>query len=177
MIVLSIDPGKVNMGYAVIRRSKTGYKILRLGMFKNTIQDLKPKNLKPAILQFQDELNQIIDKFSVSAVAIERFVSRGLLGSLSEYICIMQGMIAVHPKIKYYNLIIPSTWKNCFNKSYQLKLYYKEASRLKIQPHELDAALIGIYYLNKEVYKSFRRPKFRTKFLSKLSMNTNGSLF
>jgi hypothetical protein len=135
--ILSIDPGKVNMGYGIIQQKAGKYRIIKRGMIKNTIQDLKAYNLKDTVLRFHKEIEDMIDKYAITEVSMERFVSRGLLGSLAEYICIMQGILSINPKIKVFNLVMAATWKNSFNKSYELNEFYKQAKKLKIQPHEI----------------------------------------
>lgn len=168
--ILAIDPGKVNMGYSIIQQKGSKYRILKRGMVKNTIRDLKPVNLKDTVSIFNNEIDDLIETFSVSEVSMERFVSRGLLGSLSEYICIMQGIISIHPKISTFNLITAATWKNSFNKRYALKEFYKQAKKIKIQPHEIDALLIGLYFLSKgDYFKNFSTEKIRSRILSHLS--------
>jgi Holliday junction resolvasome RuvABC endonuclease subunit len=124
--ILSIDPGKVNMGYGVIQYNNNKYRIVKRGKIKNTIQDLKDYNLKQTVLKFNQEIEDMIDKYKITEITMERFVSRGIRGSLSEYICIMQGILAINPKITAFNLVTAATWKNAFNKVYVLKDFYNE---------------------------------------------------
>jgi hypothetical protein len=139
-------------------------------MVKNTIQDLKHQNLKETVLKFHHEIESIIDTYKVTEISMERFVSRGLLGSLSEYICIMQGILAINPKIQVFNLVTAATWKNSFNKSYKLNDFYKQAKKLKIQAHEIDAVMIGLYFLSGGNYfKGLKAQQSREKMLIKLS--------
>lgn len=168
--ILSIDPGKVNMGYAVIQMTGKNVKILKVGMIKNTIQDLKGYNIKPVVLAFNKEICSLIRKYKITELTMERFVSRGLLGSLSEFICIMQGILAINTRIKVFNLVTAATWKNCFNKSYVLNDFYKEAKALKVEPHEVDAVCIGLYFLNKEIFKRLASKKSRAKLANRLAL-------
>ena len=167
--ILSIDPGKVNMGYGIIQQKDGKYRIVKRGMIKNTIQDLKAYNLKDTVLRFHQEIEGMIDEFNITEVSMERFVSRGLLGSLSEYICIMQGILAINPKVKVFNLVTAATWKNSFNKSFNLNEFYKMARKVKIQPHEIDAIMIGLYFLSKGgYYKKLSKARAREKMLKRL---------
>jgi SH3-like domain-containing protein len=59
--ILSIDPGKVNMGYGIIQQKAGKYRIIKRGMIKNTIQDLKAYNLKDTVLRFHQEIEDMID--------------------------------------------------------------------------------------------------------------------
>lgn len=168
--ILAIDPGKVNMAFCLVRQTGKKYRILKLGMVKHTIQDLKGLNLKSVVLKFHKEIDVLIKKYNVTELTMERFVSRGLMGSLSEFICIMQGILAIHPRIKVFNLVTAATWKNSFNKSFDLKEFYKMAHKLKILPHEVDATMIGLYYLDKTRYFERLKKKInREKTLARLA--------
>lgn len=173
--VLSIDPGKVNMGFAIVKKKKNKkkkivYQVAQFGMLSHPLADLKAHNLKPVILQFNAEIDQLLTTHQVQAVSMERFISRGLLGSLAEYICIMQGVISVNPKVKAFNLVTPPAWKNSFNRQADLKAFYKLGLKYKIKPHEIDAVLIGFYYLGAGLaFKKFSRPSYQHKFLASLA--------
>ena len=168
--ILCIDPGKVNMGYGIIQYNNNKYRIVKRGKIKNTIQDLKPYNLKEVVLRFHKEIEEMIDKFSITEITMERFVSRGIRGSLSEYICIMQGILAINPKITAFNLVTAATWKNTFNKVYDLNEFYKQAKKLKLENHEIDAVMIGLYYLAKgQFFQRLSKASARTKILKRLS--------
>ena len=168
-ILLSIDPGKVNMGYSITEYKNNTVCILKVGMIQNTIQDLKGYNIKPVVLAFNKEICALIRKFKVTEVTMERFVSRGLLGSLSEFICIMQGILAINTRIKVFNLVMAATWKNAFNKNYNLKDFYKEAKAKQIEPHEIDAVLIGLYFLNKDLFFRLAKKKSREALLIRIA--------
>lgn len=170
-VILAIDPGKVNMGYSVIEYDDdtATINILEVGMVKHTIQDLKGYNIKPVVLAFNKEICTLIRKYKVTELTMERFVSRGLLGSLSEFICIMQGILAINTKIKIFNLVTAATWKNCFNKNYVLNDYYKEAKKLKIEPHEIDAVMLGLYFINKELFLRLVKKKSREALLIRIA--------
>ena len=168
--ILCIDPGKVNMGYGIIQYNNNKYRIVRRGKIKNTIQDLKDHNLKETVLKFNQEIEDMIDTYNVTEVTMERFVSRGIRGSLSEYICIMQGILAINPKITAFNLVTAATWKNTFNKAYSLKDLYKQARKLKLEDHEIDAVMIGLYYLGKgQFFAKLSKASAREKILKRLS--------
>ena len=166
--ILAFDPGKTNMAYAIHKKTGKKIEVLEFGMFKNTITDLKPQNLKDTVKDFNKAVVSLIKKYSVEEVSMERFISRGLLGSLAEYICIMQGIIAINKRVKIFNLVAAATWKNSFNKNYNLKQFYKDAKEHGIIVHEVDAILIGIYYIDKSLFAKFSSDRFRKQFLRKL---------
>lgn len=167
--ILAIDPGKVNMGYSIIQFDNGKYRIVARGMVENTIQDLKGDNIKPVVKKFHSEIQKKINTYGISELTMERFVSRGLLGSLSEFICIMQGILSINSKIKVFNLVTAATWKNAFNKHYELKAFYKLGKQYGILDHEVDAALIGLYYLGKaQHFTKFKYAKYRHRFFKRL---------
>jgi hypothetical protein len=154
MKILALDPGKVNFGYSILEANKRGhFKVLKNGTLKDTIQDLK-LNLYESVIMFENEVDTLIAEFNVTHIVGERFVSRGLLGSLSEYVNIMLGICAAKSSVNFM-LIIPATWKNQLKKKLDLELLYRE---LKVTKHEIDAVMIGVYYVdlmcNKQPYRS-----------------------
>lgn len=167
--ILSFDPGKTNMAYSVILKDgRKTPEVLEYGMIVNTITDLKPHNLKEVVKKFNREVVKLLKRYDIDEVTMERFVSRGLMGSLAEYICIMQGIVSINKRVTIFNLVMAATWKNQFNKSYDLKEFYKDAKSLKIQVHEVDAILIGLYYVDKTLFGKFSTSRFRKQFLRKL---------
>jgi len=63
-MILGIDPGLANIGWAVLEDEKT---LVECGCFKTKIDDSSAKRLG----QIYDELEKIIKKFKIEAVAFE----------------------------------------------------------------------------------------------------------
>lgn len=163
--LLALDPGKTNFGYSVLCwLDDHRYKVVKCGMLTNTVRDLKG-DVFGRIKAYDEEIGAIVSQYKVGSIVAERFVSRGLLGSLSEYVNLMLGLTSKFATDDFC-LIIPATWKNRFNKKYCLKSFYKEASCTK---HVVDATLIGIYYIDtigkKEHYLDFCHKNRRNRIL------------
>lgn len=151
--ILAVDPGSKNFGYAIVQWRDDGkYRVTESGMVKNTVRDLKG-NIDDPINAFRAEVEGIIVQHDITVMVAERFVSRGLLGSQSEYVNIMLGTCFQIPQIQNRQLIIPATWKNAFKKFYSLDDFYKERPRGTTK-HEIDSSLIGIYHVNKNIFGS-----------------------
>lgn len=146
MVVLGLDPGKVNFGYSIILLRDRAIKLLDKGVLKNTITDLKD-NLYNRTCVFDTEIIDLVAVHGVTHIIGERFVSRGLLGSLSEYVNIMLGICSCRAKTDF-QLLVPATWKNRFNKVYDLDKLYSE---LRVTKHEIDATLIALYYIDQSL--------------------------
>lgn len=179
--ILALDPGKTNFGYAVLqyRDTKKGreYRLREHGHIKNTVNDLKPVNLLAAFDTYRQEILSIINRFNITEVVAERFVSRGLLGSLSEYVCNMQGITASIPGLTVFQLVMPATWKAAFNKNFKLNDFYKVVKKeAGMTPHQLDAVCIGLYFLSgKELFNAFSSFRGRKQFLQ-AAKETNAEL-
>lgn len=147
--ILSIDPGKVNIAYAVIdarhHRGKVQIKLHQCGMLKKGITELKTTDVRKPVAAFHREIRSILETYGNFDLFIaERFQSRGLLGATSEYVNIGLGIVLVLTARKRMTsrLITAATWKNRANKFFDLKQAYKD---VRTTPHELDATLIGIF--------------------------------
>ena len=169
--LLALDPGKVNFGYSVLDWKDDGtYRVRDCGILKHTITELK-RGLPKSTRKYGKEVSTLVNKYDIEVIIAERFVSRGLLGSLSEYVNIMLGITSVYAK-KDFLLIIPATWKNRFNKKYPLKNFYRDSVNTK---HSIDATLIGVYYINtlcgKETYFRFESKDKRNHILKQMQEN------
>lgn len=171
-VCLALDPGKTNFGYSVLEYYIDGasigsYRILECGMVGNTITELK-NGLFDSVRAYEREICRIVGDHGVTRIVAERFVSRGLLGSLSEYVNIMIGISSVFAE-EDFRIIIPATWKNKFNKIYKLDRYYEMWG---VVPHVLDATLIGIYYIsittNTDNYKKFTNASYRSSVMKNM---------
>lgn len=145
--VLAIDPGSANMAISVVAANdEKQVKIVANSLLKCPIYDLTHFNAQRSA--FLSEIGQWVDLFQPNAVVIERFVSRGLHGSLGEYVSSMIGLIGG----RYTNLpllpLMAASWKNAFNRRHPIELdeLYPQC---RTTPHQLDSCLIGIYGLEK----------------------------
>ncbi len=65
-IVLGIDPGTINCGWAVLEVNRADKKLLGAGLFNITSKDLQTQ-----MLQFSSGVDILFDKFDIDEVAIE----------------------------------------------------------------------------------------------------------
>lgn len=164
MIVLGLDPGTSNFGYAYIAYTEGKLKIVDCGVLSKIITNLtdKPQKVKgkskkgvvkeypPFTVQMSDFYNywnKGLIKYSPTEVVAERFQSRGLRGKSIESVSIMLGALSVLCKSKHINifLLMAATWKNKTNKYTELDQIYKEVS---IPNHIVDAAFIAVYRIS-----------------------------
>lgn len=150
MYLLAIDPGKVNFGFSVLEHVDGRYRVCRAGMIVHTIKDLKTNSITSGIDAFRSEISTITSKYQINTVVAERFLSRGLLGSMSEYINIMLGVIGGMPEITTFTLVTPATWKNAAKRVFSIDDVYKKCG---VTHHHVDAALIGIYWIDTSLNK------------------------
>lgn len=182
--VFSCDPGTKNFAMSVIEGTYDGkglkIKILGTCMLEETLQDLT-KDVSPVLQMFNKRMRKIRRKYKPNLTCFERFQSRGLKGKTIEAIGYMLGVIAITFRKSDPQFILASTWKNRINKidGVVLNDIYKEwglTSKAKTytgkRDHELDAVLIGIYKLHKElgledfeIFKKVPIEKFKQKFL------------
>ncbi len=66
MIILGIDPGTINCGYAVINREKKGLRLVEAGVIK-----IKEKNLQYQIMELVEGIDMILRTHVIDEVAIE----------------------------------------------------------------------------------------------------------
>lgn len=148
------------MGYSVVKFSLTKnrkdistYKVIITGKLTGTITSLKYDEVVSGFAQYKSSIRKLFKKYKPDGVIAERFMSRGLRGSLGEYIGAMLTLIIdltifYHTKIKKVTPVIMPiaavTWKNRVNKVFDLKHSYKIC---QTEPHELDATLMAFYLM------------------------------
>lgn len=149
---IGIDMGSTNMMLGYLN---TDMKFVACWQFKNTITELvdnKGVPLHVRIRRFKKEFISYLDKWKPRRVMAERFMPRGIRGTLIEVVNIMIGVMAaicVRRKINF-RVLTASTWKNSLNKRFRrtkndnpLNRLYK-AFKIK-QRHYIDAMLIAHY--------------------------------
>lgn len=142
-LVLSCDPGSANFGIALVgltRESKI--KVYANAVLMTPLNDLVRFNHRSE--EFLNEIDSWL-AYSPGAIIAERFQSRGLQGPTIELVSSMLGLMRGRYQLPM-KLTIASTWKNRFQQRFDIDLkdIYAEAD---VQPHQIDAALIGIFGL------------------------------
>lgn len=145
--IFSHDPGSTNYGMAIVEATKDRkVRIVANSLCSNPVYDLTKFNEQRKA--YISEIDQWAQLYKPNGLAAERFLSRGLQGSLGEYVSCMIGFTAQ----KYENLSffapMAATWKVPLQRRFEfdLKELYKQCGTT---PHQLDACFIGIYALEK----------------------------
>jgi hypothetical protein len=149
--VFSMDPGSTNYGMAVVEEdNEGGVRILANSLCSNPVHDLTMFNEQRKA--YIEEIDQWVQLYKPNGLVAERFLSRGLQGSLGEYVSCMIGFTA--QKYDHLSFLAPmaATWKVPLQKrfGFDLKELYKQCGTT---PHQLDACFIGIYALEKGLGK------------------------
>jgi Holliday junction resolvasome RuvABC endonuclease subunit len=153
MIVMSFDPGGKNFGYCVTKINKEDrkFKVLESGMIKFPIRDLKG-DWTQEIINYEKELRRLVRKHKPEFFIAERYILRGVVtgGTTTEGISMMLGIAGLILKKLKCKLITAAIWKNAVNRAHGKdslkKNYYKQAKTV-CTPHQLDAAMIGLYLM------------------------------
>jgi len=148
MIFVGLDPGTVNFAYSIMRyvQPLRELTVMKCGLLSNPVDKID-KNLNMKLSGFVSEMSSIT--YEAKHIFVERYVSRGGKVAALEKVNLMLGsMYTMNPK-----LFSAAVWKNSTNKQMRtfdgsLKLAYP---RCAVTPHELDATLIGIYGLQREL--------------------------
>jgi len=149
--LLGHDPGRTHYGIAAIEvDSNTGrMSILQCGEVKNTISNIA-RSFRQTCRSFRLEIKEWVDEFEPDAQVIERFMTRGIGGTLIEEVGISIGIVTTNFRTRAngtpmpFKLLPASQWKNDFNRKSPTLLndYYP---RVRISPHQIDAALLARY--------------------------------
>lgn len=142
-LILGLDPGSRNFGISLV-----GIKNKRIIVYANSVMMNPVNNLINFIDSsdlFLSELSNWLE-FQPDGIIAERFQTRGNGGPLIEMVSSMLGLIRGSYPETPIKLTVASAWKNRFNRRFEtdLKLIYPD---IEVQPHQLDATLIGIYGL------------------------------
>ena len=118
-----------------------------------TINDLTQDLFTADHVKFIEAFLAFIDEYKPDEIMAERFISRGLKGSMGEKVSAMlftMATICWYRNIKF-TLVAAQAWKNTFNKRhfYPAKLdeLYKMVGKTK-NAHRVDSCLIACYALN-----------------------------
>jgi len=169
IVILSFDPGVKNMGWCITEVRRKNYRILQCGMLRHTVSDLKGKQgqqMADMILEINKILRHNLLKIGgLRKVVAERFMARGMRQTTGELISTMLGALILLFITPGLELVTASTWKNQANR--HLPMLMKKVKKrngwkklekpieavyevAQIEPHIVDAALIGIYVFNKK---------------------------
>lgn len=142
-LILAADPGSKNFGIALVGIKKGRIKVYANAVMMTPLDTLVDFNASSAL--FIDELSKWMD-YKPNGVIAERFQTRGNGGPLIELVGAMIGMMRGCYQETPVKLTIASTWKNKVQRRFDVDL--KEVyPTTAVQPHQLDAALIGVYGL------------------------------
>lgn len=142
--VLALDMGTRNCAISCVGAAKQPLLIANR-MVDNPIRGLTTA-LPEKTMLFIEEIDQWVQAYNPSKIVVERFQSRGLMGTTVEEISLMIGALTC-----FYGTRIPveaitaATWKNEWHRNftgYALKDLYRVC---RTPDHLLDATLIGIW--------------------------------
>jgi len=144
-LVLAADPGSRNFGIALVGLERDKVKVYANSVLMRPVDNLV--SFTNTSSHFLQEIRQWM-AFGPDGVVAERFQTRGgaSMGPLIECVSSMLGLIrGRYPKTPI-KLTIASAWKNRVQRRFgvDLREVYTE---IAVQPHQLDAALIGVYGL------------------------------
>jgi hypothetical protein len=141
-LILGCDPGSANFGISLVGIERNRPRVYANSVLMHPVNDLI--NFNRVSQEFLIELDGWM-AFEVNGVIAERFQTRGNGGPLIEQVSAMLGLMTAAYAVPI-KLTIASAWKNAFNRRFGVDL--KEIyPTIEVQPHQLDAALIGIYGL------------------------------
>lgn len=147
MRLLSLDPGTSNFGYAVVEvrhnKGQVAARVLENGKCEHTVRTLKKaKTMREEMDQFEIWLGSLYGQYQPDAVCAERYMTRGINGPTVECVNIMIGQVLTLLPMPF-KIMPAATWKNAISRQdLDLKEQYKLT---KVTPHQVDAAMIGVY--------------------------------
>jgi Holliday junction resolvasome RuvABC endonuclease subunit len=100
----------------------------------------------PSLIKFYEKISEIFDLYEPDVVCIERFMSRGLGGTLIESVSMMIAvicLICLHRNIQIYTCVA-SEWKNEVNRHIDLEQVYNYAKSIGLSNHEIDGSMIAL---------------------------------
>jgi hypothetical protein len=148
-LILACDPGTANFGIALVGLVKGKPRVYANAVMMRPMNDLKKVNKQGS--QFKLELAQWLSARPGGIIA-ERFQTRGIGGTTIETVSCMLGILSCFGLPM--KAVVASQWKNEFKRRFgqDLKELYPTVS---VAPHQLDAALIGIYGLEQGMGTKF----------------------
>lgn len=175
MTILALDPGVQNFGWAVLRTTGAHkFEVVATGMLKNTLRSLNV-DLNTQAEIFLGDLDNLLDIYEPTGIAVERFMSRGMKGTTIELVNVMIGMVLSKAAVKSrrkFIMIPASQWKNEINRNSSLDSLYAAAPTCT--PHQMDAVGIALYsayfWYDAKPFEGFSK---HLKLVAKQAMETN----
>lgn len=159
--VLSLDPGVTNCAWAVLDSGRSGaVKLLATGMIQNTVREFTGDAVRESSARFTNEIQQLVEEYSVTHLIAERFMSRGMKGLTIELVNAMLGILINGWKGRRgtLKLVTAAQWKNEWNRNSDLTAFYAECD---CEVHQVDAIGIGLYgidhWFNRKPFEHIRR--------------------
>lgn len=147
-IVLALDPGTTNYGYAVLEFDENRMRLLKAGRIHRTIRAMN-KDLSAQVLGYSQTIQSLIKELNVTHMIAERYMSRRMGGVTIECVNSMIGIILeIGRRNRISVKLIPaSQWKNEANRGKEGFLLdaYEMAKAHKITDHTVDASMIAVY--------------------------------
>ena len=189
--VLATDPGLKNFAWCLMdagynnKLGTFGVKVGRSGILPN-LEDLISEKTVEATAKIHSMLTELAS--GVDFICSERFMTRGTLtGKTGEAVNMVLGVLSKMGSELCVDvgLITPAQWKTAFNRSAKpygggLNQLYKIC---KTTPHQLDAALIGVYYASMKLrpdcdnhFDMIAGRRSRDKFLDELEAQSEVAL-
>lgn len=144
--LLCLDPGKTNMGISVVGvDGQDRVKVVANAIMVDPVSELA-LNYKTGFDKWLAEIDLWVQLYQPHGIILERFMTRGTMGSTIECVGIMIGGLTARYNLPI-KLLNAATWKNAFHRRFpteELDLIYKVC---KTTPHALDSVLIGCYGL------------------------------
>lgn len=190
--IVSLDPGKFNFGYAVqrVKVSRTGtvkVNVIENGIVDVPLDSMKVDEFETGVGDFYLWCSQFIEgieyrnKTKIDVIALERYTTTGArVGPTAEVSNVSIGILATilhmhYPRIKL-RIYMNATWKNAINRikepEYKKRFLLDMCALCGCTPHQVDAAIIGLYAAEKEmgvsVMAALAGKKFMNKYLTAL---------
>ena len=159
--VLCLDPGSVNFGWSVIKIKNRKWSIVKCGMIRNTIKDLKGEEYEKSIDAFAVEFSWMLTKARPTHVFAERYTSR-IRGTTIEAVNGMLGTASIltraYNRKTMLRLVMAANWKFRIKKIMDLESYYKTVG---VPDHVVDSCFLGLY--NCELFLGLNIDQFKFK--------------
>lgn len=154
--ILSIDPGTKN--FAVCLQDGG---IVRGTMYLHQLIDAIKTDEPERIDGYAQAVSRLLDTTAPDAVIIERFMARQFSAKIIELVGVMIGIMVMLCRARDVPLTIVSSaqWKTPFKRVGDLKaLYAHGKARYGMEPHVIDAMLLGRYLANGRGFTATDKP-------------------
>jgi len=134
MLILGIDPGLNTTGYGIIQKDKNNIKIIEAGYIRTSAKE----SIEKRLLKIYSELTDILKKFKVDAVAVEKLyahykhpITACLLGHARGAIC----LACAQNKIKLFEYAATKIKKALSGRGHasKLQIRYMVLNMLKLK--------------------------------------------